>query len=77
MCLWYFLIKLTYFFVVLSHQKIYNYLTYIKETRPVHLCVTMNIFETFSFLFKSLVKIKLSYVFTINMFSTAEICMEK
>ena len=51
----------------------YNYLTYIKETRPV----TMNIFETFSFLFKSLVKIKLSYVFTINMFSTAEICMEK
>ena len=30
-----------------------------------------------SFLFKSFVKIELSYVFTINMFSTAENCMEK
>ena len=28
-------------------------------------------------LFKSFVKIELSYVFTINMFSTAENCMEK
>ena len=35
--------------------------------------VTMNIF----FLFKSFVKVKLSYVFTIKMFSTAENCMEK
>ena len=39
--------------------------------------VTMNIFEKFSFLFKSFVKVELSYVFTIKMFSTAENCMEK
>ena len=36
----------------------------------------MNIFEKKSFLFKSFVKIELSYVFTINMFSTAENCIE-
>ena len=41
----------------------------VKETRSV----TMNIFrKKKSFLFKSFVKIELSYVFTINMFSTAE-----
>ena len=34
----------------------------------------MNIFRFF-FLFKSFVKKELSYVFTINMFSTAENCM--
>ena len=34
--------------------------------------VTMNIF-----LFKSFVKVELSYVITIEMFSTAENCMEK
>ena len=34
--------------------------------------VTMNIFRKFSFLFKSFVKVELSYVFTIKMFSTAE-----
>ena len=45
----------------------------IKETRSV----TMNTFRKKSFLFKSFVKIELSYVFTINMFSTAENCMEK
>ena len=45
----------------------------LKETRSV----TMNIFRNISFLFKSFVKIELSYVFTINMFSTAENCMEK
>ena len=45
----------------------------LKETRSV----TMNIFRKKSFLFKSFVKIELSYVFTINMFSTAKNCMEK
>ena len=35
----------------------------------------MNIFRFFYFLFKSFVKIELSYVFIINMFSTAENCM--
>ena len=38
----------------------------------------MNIFfKKCSFLFKSFVKTELSYVFTINMFSTAVNCMEK
>ena len=45
----------------------------VKETRSV----TMNIFRKIFFLFKSFVKIELSYVFIINMFSTAENCMEK
>ena len=39
--------------------------------------VTMNIFREKYFLFKSFVKEELSYVFTINLFSTAENCMEK
>ena len=39
--------------------------------------VTMNIFQKKKILFKSFVKIELSYVFTINMFSTAESCMEQ
>ena len=44
------------------------------ETRSV----TMNIFRKKNFfLFKSFVKIELSYVFTINMFSTAVSCMEQ
>ena len=50
-----------------------SFLLRIQDTRSV----TMNIFEKLSFLFKSFVKIELSYVFTINMFSTAENCMEK
>ena len=45
-----------------------------KETRSV----TMNIFRKKYFLIsKSFVKIELSYVFTINMFSTAESCMKQ
>ena len=36
----------------------------------------MNIFRKKIFFFKSFVKIELSYVFTINMFSTTESCME-
>ena len=44
----------------------------VKETRSV----TMKFFRKKYFLFKSFVKIELSYVFTINMFSTAESCME-
>ena len=47
---------------------------FLKETRSV----TMNIFrKKKSFLLKSFVKIELSYLFTINMLSTAENCMEK
>ena len=45
-----------------------------KETRSV----TMNIFRKKNFfLFKSFVKVELSYVLIINMFSTAENCMGK
>ena len=39
--------------------------------------VTMNIFRKKYFLFKAFVKVELSNVFTIKMFSTAENCMEK
>ena len=45
----------------------------LKETKSA----TMNIFRKNYFLFKSFVKVDLSYVFTIKMFSTAENCMEK
>ena len=45
----------------------------LKETRSA----TMNIFRKKYFLFKSFVKIELSYVITINMFSIAENCKEK
>ena len=44
-----------------------------KETKSA----TMNIFRFFYFVFKSFVKVKLSYVFTINMFTIAENCTEK
>ena len=39
--------------------------------------LTMNIFRKKYFLFKSFVKIELSYSFTINIVSTAENCKEK
>ena len=45
-----------------------------KETKSA----TMNIFRFFFyFLFKSFVKVELSYVFTINLFTIAENCTEK
>ena len=47
--------------------------TCLKETRSV----TMNIFRKKKSLFKSFAKIELSYVFTINMFITAENCIGK
>ena len=38
----------------------------------------MNIFRfLFNFLFKSFVKVELSYVFTLNLFTIAENCTEK
>ena len=40
----------------------------LKETKSA----TMNIFSIFLFLFKSFVKVELSYVFTINLFNKAE-----
>ena len=40
--------------------------------------VTMDIFSKKNYFhFKSFVKVELSYVFTIKLFSTAEYCMEK
>ena len=48
-------------------------LEFLKETRSV----TKKIFRKKYFLFKSFVKVELCYVFTINMFSTAENCKEK
>ena len=46
----------------------------VKETKSA----TMNIFSIFFyFLFKSFVKVELSYVFTINLFTIAENCTEK
>ena len=44
----------------------------LKETKSA----TMNIF-LFFFLFKSFVKVQLNYVFTVNLFTIAENCMEK
>ena len=44
-----------------------------KETKSA----TMNIFRVFFFLFKSFVKVELSYVFTIKLFTIAENCTEK
>ena len=58
--------------MVLGSQCAYIMLT-IKETRSV----TMNIFSKKYFLFKSFVKLELSYIFIINMVSTAENCKEK
>ena len=45
----------------------------VKETKSA----ILNIFEIFHFLFKSFVKVELSYAFTINMFTIAENCTEK
>ena len=50
-----------------------KFLTTFKEAKSV----TLKFFQKFSFLLKSFVKIELNYVFTMNMFSTAENCMEK
>ena len=53
--------------------QIVNFSFTLKETRSV----TMNIFPKKNVIFKSFVKMELSDVFTINMFSTAESCMEQ
>ena len=48
-------------------------LVVFKETKSA----TMNIFRFFLFLFKSFVKVELSYIFTINLFTIAENYTEK
>ena len=45
----------------------------LKETKSA----TVNIFELFYFLFKSFLKVELSYAIIINMFTGAENCTEK
>ena len=51
-----------------------NQILFFKETKSA----TMNIFRIFFyFLSKSFVKVELSYVFTINLFTVAENCTEK
>ena len=45
----------------------------LKETKSA----TINIFRIFCFLFKTFVKVELSYVFTISLFTIAENCTEK
>ena len=52
-------------------QRFPNFYKVVKETKSA----TMNIFQFF-FLFKSFVKVELSYVFTINMFTIGENCTE-
>ena len=54
-------------FLARLHSKI------LEETKSE----TMNIFRFFYFVFKSFVKVELSYVFTINLFTIAENCTEK
>ena len=57
-----------------SHKN-FNSSDSIKETRSVYNYELFS--KIFFFSFKSFVKIELSYVFTISMFSTAENCIEK
>ena len=60
--------------MLVYHKTMFDrYYCMFKKTRSV----TMNIFRKKNIFFKSFVKIELSYVFTINMFSTAESCMEQ
>ena len=54
-----------------------NYSSFLDFTIKAAYSVTLNIFWIFFFVFKSFVKVEVSYVFTIEMFSTAENCMEK
>ena len=46
------------------HKKLYK-MSYFKVAKSA----TMNIFRSFLFIFKSFVKVELSYVFTINLFT--------
>ena len=56
-----------------SVSKLVNHLSYQdKETKSS----TMNIFDFFKKKFKSFVKVELSYVFTVNLFTIAENCTE-
>ena len=55
------------------NQTLHRYICqHFKETKSA----TMIIFR-FVFLFKSIVKVELSYIFTINLFTIAENCTEK
>ena len=60
-----------------SKKKLKNQSYYFFVFFKAAYSVTMHIFQKNYFLFKSFVKVELSYVFTIKMFSSAENCMEK
>ena len=66
------MLALLQIFVGQTYPKVWGYNVRLKETRSV----TMNVFRFF-FLFKSFVKIELSYDFTIDMFSAAKSSMEQ
>ena len=57
----------------IKHEQSCKILYTINETKSA----TMNIFRFFYFVFKSFVKVELSYVFTINLFTIAKNCTEK
>ena len=59
--------------VDLGRKKNAFYCNVLKETKSA----TMNIFRKKYFLFKTFVKVELSYVFTKNLFTIAENCTEK
>ena len=66
------MLALLQIFVGQTYPNVWGYNVRLKETRSV----TMNVFRFF-FLFKSFVKIELSYDFTIDMFSAAKSSMEQ
>ena len=66
------MLALLQIFVGQTYPNVWGYNLRLKETRSV----TMNVFRFF-FLFKSFVKIELSYDFTIDMFSAAKSSMEQ
>ena len=59
--------------LTLAFVTVENLLCCLKETKSA----TINIFEIFYFVFKSFVKVELSYIFTKNLFTIAENCKEK
>ena len=52
----------------------FGFTSYFKETKSATMIFFSNFFI---FFFKSFVKVELSYVFTINLFTIAENCTEK
>ena len=60
-------------YIQIEINRVYVRINIVKEAYSA----TMIIFDFFYFLFKSFVKVELSYVFTINLFTIAKNCTEK